>query len=780
MVKSWEEAKSYCEKIGGHLAVINDADENAYLYQYMKDCGFTGAYFGLVDEKQNGSWKWVYGNSTYFNWAEGEPSNADEPYGMFFYKFTDGTWNDAKWGDNTKAFICEWETGSKITSAPPTSYNGNVYQVFSGAADSWEEAKAYCESLGGHLAVISSQEENDYLYQYITENGYTGAYFGLADPFQSGNWIWVNGTSNFTNWHKGEPSDMDEPYGMFFYEFEDGTWNDAKWGDNTEAFICEWEVSPAVTDTTQPTDLTSTSTLTEPTTSTTAPEVENYSLEMEVDEEVELGGAAEDGFTYENSEPEILYVNENGYVLALNEGDAVISVRLNGTLYIRIYVHVSAGENSGIEEYTLELEEGGSFSLDELMNESVTFESSDPEIASVDENGLITALQEGETIISVYTGDIETIRIYLDVYKSGGNNEDNEVVEYEQGLFVGESICLTEIWDNFDAVMIDNEDVVTLGDNYELTACIEGEATVSIFEGDKEIYRLYVTVTVPEENEWEDRELELEVGDVFALDEDSSLHYVSEDEEIAYIVEDAFIVAYQLGRTQINVLRGDDVLYTINVTVTGEINENPELEEYDIMLFVGEDTSLEDLYQEGVTCLSSDPSVASITEDFRLAAHKEGITTITMQLNGETIYKLKLKVFINDEEEETETTTSAVTTSETTTTTSAVSLAQDDTTTSDTTTTATGTTASTTGTTSTTSATTDTTTTTTETQTKKGDVNGDGSVNLKDVVVLRRYIAGGWNVILDSSTADINGDGSINLKDVVTLRRMIAGGWEIK
>ena len=30
-----------------------------------------------------------------------------------------------------------------------------------------------------------------------------------------------------------------------------------------------------------------------------------------------------------------------------------------------------------------------------------------------------------------------------------------------------------------------------------------------------------------------------------------------------------------------------------------------------------------------------------------------------------------------------------------------------------------------------------------------GDINGDGKVNLKDVVILRRYIAGGWNVTLN-------------------------------
>ena len=58
------------------------------------------------------------------------------------------------------------------------------------------------------------------------------------------------------------------------------------------------------------------------------------------------------------------------------------------------------------------------------------------------------------------------------------------------------------------------------------------------------------------------------------------------------------------------------------------------------------------------------------------------------------------------------------------------------------------------------------------------DVNGDGKVNLKDVVYLRRYIAGGWDLEIDTAAADVNADGVINLKDVVLLRRKIAGGWE--
>ncbi len=61
-----------------------------------------------------------------------------------------------------------------------------------------------------------------------------------------------------------------------------------------------------------------------------------------------------------------------------------------------------------------------------------------------------------------------------------------------------------------------------------------------------------------------------------------------------------------------------------------------------------------------------------------------------------------------------------------------------------------------------------------------GDANGDNIVNLKDAVLIRRYIAGGWEAEIDEKAADVNHDGVINLKDVVLIRRYIVGGWDVE
>gem|GEM_PF-1888815 len=58
----------------------------------------------------------------------------------------------------------------------------------------------------------------------------------------------------------------------------------------------------------------------------------------------------------------------------------------------------------------------------------------------------------------------------------------------------------------------------------------------------------------------------------------------------------------------------------------------------------------------------------------------------------------------------------------------------------------------------------------------RGDVNGDGEVTMKDVLLLRRYIAG-LSELDDAALAraDLNGDGDATMKDVLILRRIIAG-----
>ena len=128
------------------------------------------------------------------------------------------------------------------------SYNSHIYEIVDRGKITYGEAKAYCISQGGHLATITSQEENDAVYQYLVSKGHMSAYFGLEEE-QEGVWRWVNGEElSYLNWGGGEPNNANgnESYGMFYKNYLDGKWNDGGFLNgctsyDVSTFICEWD-----------------------------------------------------------------------------------------------------------------------------------------------------------------------------------------------------------------------------------------------------------------------------------------------------------------------------------------------------------------------------------------------------------------------------------------------------------------------------------------------------------------------------------------------------------
>ena len=55
-----------------------------------------------------------------------------------------------------------------------------------------------------------------------------------------------------------------------------------------------------------------------------------------------------------------------------------------------------------------------------------------------------------------------------------------------------------------------------------------------------------------------------------------------------------------------------------------------------------------------------------------------------------------------------------------------------------------------------------------------GDANGDGEINLKDVLAARKYVAG-MEADIDLVASDVNKDGAVNMKDILLIRKFIAG-----
>ena len=144
-----------------------------------------------------------------------------------------------------------YDTSSYVHNQVPSGavkFNGHYYYVYDvDTVTDWNMAQEYCEAQGGYLATITSQEENEFLYNYIHQRGYESAYFGLTDEGSEGTWSWCNGEPlSYVNWADGEPNNENgsENYGMLYWKYIDGAWNDGDFGHMTDsggtAFICEW------------------------------------------------------------------------------------------------------------------------------------------------------------------------------------------------------------------------------------------------------------------------------------------------------------------------------------------------------------------------------------------------------------------------------------------------------------------------------------------------------------------------------------------------------------
>lgn len=128
-------------------------------------------------------------------------------------------------------------------TAADATFGGHRYRVIdlSDAVRSWHQAKAHCESLGGHLAVIETAEEQTFVAGLL-QGRYV--FLGASDEVAEDTWVWVNGAAwTYTSWLDGQPNNYggDE---NFLASYDGGDWVDvAVEGDDfwmPTAFLCEF------------------------------------------------------------------------------------------------------------------------------------------------------------------------------------------------------------------------------------------------------------------------------------------------------------------------------------------------------------------------------------------------------------------------------------------------------------------------------------------------------------------------------------------------------------
>jgi WD40 repeat protein/tRNA A-37 threonylcarbamoyl transferase component Bud32 len=104
----------------------------------------------------------------------------------------------------------------------------------------WKDAEKYAESVGGHLATITSKEEYDWIRETFSLD--SNFWLGGTKRQYDGNWEWVTGEEwQFTMWKKGEPNNYEGRENCIEMGINcEYCWNDLC-RDNVIPFLIEWE-----------------------------------------------------------------------------------------------------------------------------------------------------------------------------------------------------------------------------------------------------------------------------------------------------------------------------------------------------------------------------------------------------------------------------------------------------------------------------------------------------------------------------------------------------------
>ncbi len=228
--KTWEDAQAEAIAAGGNLVILNDAAEQAWVWDTFGRTQNRTLWLGITDKFQEGQWRWISGEpSSYTHWLPGQPDDyqGNQDYGAI--GSTDGRWDDQTNSGgaifNGSAWVAAPAFGViEINPQPGTTltYNGNQYRLT--GAKSWEEAQAEAQSLGGNLVTLNDAAEQTWVWDTF---GKTRAlWIGATDKAQEGQWRWAGGeTSSYTNWMPGEPNNQgDQDYGAI--ASANGQWDD--------------------------------------------------------------------------------------------------------------------------------------------------------------------------------------------------------------------------------------------------------------------------------------------------------------------------------------------------------------------------------------------------------------------------------------------------------------------------------------------------------------------------------------------------------------------------
>jgi hypothetical protein len=254
---TWRQAQEFCELYGGNLPILTD---DADFSNFTSKIPSSKMVWLGAGNSIDGQWQWL--NSTPL---KKQPTSAQ---GSAYLAIDKQSAIISQAAIKKHPFFIEWNMdgtppitiseslnhcASTLKSGRPVFPIGtftqqkNHYLIVRESLD-WVSASQKAQLAGGHLAVPSSPDENDWLTDQIKQNVEKGQYCWIGGFRKAkGTWTWINGLPwVFATWSSSAPeTSIFSEAGCAVNDSQ--TWQDFPETTSQNYFIIQWGKKPAVT-----------------------------------------------------------------------------------------------------------------------------------------------------------------------------------------------------------------------------------------------------------------------------------------------------------------------------------------------------------------------------------------------------------------------------------------------------------------------------------------------------------------------------------------------------
>lgn len=360
---------------------------------------------------------------------------------------------------------------------------------------------------------------------------------------------------------------------------------------------------------------------------------------------------------YYSSKPDVLSVDEQGIVTALQKGIATITAKINKQVYARCIIQAVVPVTAvQMNKQVITLNQGQTFRLkaqvlpEDASNKHIQWSSQSTKVATV-ENGLVTACGKGMTLVAAETKDgVKGYCVVLVKVPVQSVTVDSTSLSLTKGetRTIQAKVLPTNADNKKLTWKSTHPDIVTVDDSGSVTAVSAGKATIKAIAHNGQRALVTVQVYEPISAVSLPSSVTVGLGERHALTavispkqvSDKTLTWSSSNSKVATVVN-GMVYAQSVGRTTITVrtVNGKSASCTV---VVKNAPASVQLLPTSLTVGVGENYSLKTVLPDNtashaILYTADDPTVCTVDQKGQITGKRSGSTTITVKLyNGRT------------------------------------------------------------------------------------------------------------------------------------------------